>query len=139
LPGRVLVQTEFPQHPVYQALARQDFAVFANELLDERRRSGFPPYVYQAVLRAEALGESDMWSFLRAAANKASTADDAITIYDCVPASVFRVAGRYRGQLLIQASTRAALRRFLARWHPKLIEEKAASVRWVIDVDPVEL
>ena len=139
LPGRVLVQTEFPQHPVYHALARQDFAAFANDLLAERRRSGFPPYVYQAVLRAEAHGEDDMWSFLRAAADKASTADAGITLFDCVPAPVFRIAGRYRGQLLIQASTRAALRRFLADWHPKLADEKAGPVRWVIDVDPVEL
>ena len=139
LPGRVLVQTEFAQHPVYQALARQDFAAFADELLGERRRSGFPPYVYQAVLRAEAIGEKDMWSFLRGAAKKAQIADAAVTLYDCVPAPVFRVAGRYRGQLLIQAATRTALRRFLANWHPKLVEDKPGPVRWVIDVDPVEL
>jgi len=140
LSGRVLVQTEFPQHPVYQALARQDFAAFADELLAERRRSGFPPYVYQAVLRAEAHSENDMWSFLRTAASRAATSKDAdITLYDCVPAPIFRVAGRYRGQLLIQASTRSALRRFLARWHPTLIGGKAGPVRWVIDVDPIEL
>ena len=139
LPGQVLVQTEFAQHAVYQALARQDFAAFADDLLAERRRSEFPPYVYQAVLRAEALAENDMWSFLRGAANKARIPDAAITLYDCVPAPVFRIAGRYRGQLLIQAATRAALRRFLASWHPKLAGDKPGSVRWVIDVDPVEL
>jgi primosomal protein N' (replication factor Y) len=139
LPGQVLVQTEFPDHPVYHALARQDFAEFADELLAERRRCGFPPYVYQAVLRAEAHGENDMWSFLRSAAEKASTAKGEVTVYDCVPAPVFRIAGRYRGQLLIQAATRMALRQFLARWHPLLAEKKTAAVRWAIDVDPVEL
>jgi primosomal protein N' (replication factor Y) len=140
--GRVLVQTEFREHPVYQALARQDFAAFANELLAERRRSGFPPYVYQAVLRAEAHDENEMWSFLRVAADKASTVNaeiKEITLYDCVPAPIFRIAGRYRGQLLIQASTRVALRRFLARWQPMLVEERPGPVRWVIDVDPIEL
>lgn len=140
LSGRVLVQTEFPQHPVYQALARQDFAAFAAELLAERRRSGFPPYVYQAVLRAEAHNENDMWSFLRDAASKAATIiDEGITLYDCVPAPIFRVAGRYRGQLLVQSSRRSAMRRFLARWHPTLLEGKPSQVRWAIDVDPLEL
>ncbi len=140
LPGRVLVQTEFPDHPVYQALARQDFAAFAADLLAERRRCGFPPYVYQAVLRAESHREDDMWSFLRLAAGRASRlADPRITVYDCVPAPVFRIAGRYRGQLLLQAPSRAALRYFLSQWHPLLTKEKSSLVRWVIDVDPIEL
>ncbi|UCH50021.1 MAG: primosomal protein N' [Betaproteobacteria bacterium] len=140
LPGRVLVQTEFPSHPVYQALARQDFSAYAADLLAERRHSGFPPYVYQAVLRAEAHREDQMWSFLRDAASKAASLVDAnVTVYDCVPAPIFRVAGRYRGQLLLQAGSRAAMRHFLARWHPMLITPKASPVRWIIDVDPVEL
>ena len=140
LPGRVLVQTEFASHPVYQALARQDFAAYAAELLAERRRSGFPPYVYQVVLRADAYREEQMWSFLRDAASKAeSLVDEHITVYDFVPAPIFRVAGRYRGQLLLQAPSRVAMRHFLARWHPSLSTHKAGPVRWVIDVDPVEL
>jgi len=140
LAGRVLVQTEFPDHLVYAALARQDFSAFAGSLLAERRASGFPPYVYQAVLRAEAHHEDDMWAFLRGAARKAtSVSADNITLYDCVPAPIFRIAGRYRGQLLIQAGSRVALRRFLALWHPLLHEGKASAARWVIDVDPVEL
>lgn len=140
LRGRVLVQTEFPSHPVYQALARQDFVAYAQDLLAERRRSGFPPYVYQAVLRAEAHREEQMWSFLRDAAGKAARLIDAdITVYDCVPAPIFRIAGRYRGQLLLQAASRVAMRRFLARWHPTLNTHKPIPVRWVIDVDPVEL
>ncbi len=139
-PGHVLIQTEFPDHLVYRALARQDFAAFAENLLTERRNSGFPPYVYQAVLRAEAHREEDMWSLLRNAASKgASVAASDITIYDCVPAPVFRIAGRFRGQLLIQAYSRKALRQFLASWHPLLREGKASAARWVIDVDPVEL
>ena len=140
LPGLVMIQTEFPEHPVYAALARQDFSAFAGSLLAERRASGFPPYVYQAVLRAEAHHENDMWDFLHGAARKAANVSvDGTTLYDCVPAPVFRIAGRYRGQLLIQATSRGALRHFLAQWHPLLYEGKASAARWVIDVDPVEL
>ena len=140
LPGQVLVQTEFPQHPIYISLASNNFSAFADNLLSERRGAEFPPYVYQAVLRAEAHRENDMWLYLKDAAHKASSsADDSITLYDPVPASVPRIAGRYRGQLLIQASSRPSLRRFLSRWHPLLGEDRPGTVRWVLDVDPVEL
>jgi len=81
-----------------------------------------------------------MWDFLHGAARKAANVSvDGTTLYDCVPAPVFRIAGRYRGQLLIQAGSRKALRQFLARWHPLLQEGKASAARWAIDVDPVEL
>lgn len=140
LPGEVLLQTEFPQHPVYQALQRQDFPGFAQSLLDERRRSGFPPYVNQALLRADAHKEDELWSFLAKAGRLArSCATENVTIYDAVPAPVFKVAGRYRGQILLQAPSRNALRRFLPEWQPLLGEARAAPVRWVIDVDPIEI
>jgi len=140
LPGHVLVQTEFPQHPIYASLAVNDFAAYADGLLKERRGAGFPPYVFQAVLRAEAHRESDMWSFLNDAARKApNTPDSSTAVYDPVPSPVSRIAGRFRGQLLIQAPSRPSLRRFLSRWHPLLGEDRPGAVRWVLDVDPVEL
>ena len=140
LPGQVLVQTEFPQHPIFSSLADNDFAAFADSLLMERRGADFPPYVYQAVLRAEAHRESDMWSYLNDAASKAlNSTDNSIMLYDPVPSPVSRVAGRFRGQLLVQASSRPSLRRFLSRWHPLLAEYRPGTVRWVLDVDPVEL
>jgi primosomal protein N' (replication factor Y) len=138
LPGQVLVQTEFPQHPIYLSLAANNFSAFADELLNERRGAGFPPYVYQAVLRADAHRESDMWSFLKEAADKARNCATDVELFDPVPAPVFRIAGRFRGQLLIQASSRPTLRRFLSQWHP-LLGGGPAAVRWVLDVDPVEL
>jgi len=138
LPGHVLVQTEFPQHPIYLSLANNNFTAFADNLLTERRSAGFPPYVYQAVLRAEAHRESDMWSFLKDAAYKAGDCTKDISLFDPVPAPVSRIAGRFRGQLLIQAFSRPSLRRFLTLWHP-LLEGGTGAVRWVLDVDPVEL
>jgi primosomal protein N' (replication factor Y) len=45
-PGEVLVQTRYPEHPLYLALARHDFAGFANSQLAERAAAGFPPLVF---------------------------------------------------------------------------------------------
>jgi len=139
LPGEALVQTQFPAHPLYQALLRRDYTAFADELLAERKRSGFPPFVYQALLRAEALSERAVMYFLAQAMRSAEAHDKGVTLYDPVPAPVARVAGHYRAHLLAQSSSRGALQRFLSNWVPALAQKKAGSVRWSIDVDPLEL
>jgi primosomal protein N' (replication factor Y) len=139
LPGEVLVQTQFPEHPLYQALVRQDYRSFAEELLDERRRAVFPPFVYQALLRAESQSESMLMDFLNYAASHAGIGREAVTLYDPVPASVSKIAGHHRGHLLAQCASRSKLQRFLSEWRPLLVARKATRVRWSLDVDPIEL
>jgi primosomal protein N' (replication factor Y) len=139
LHGEALVQTQFPAHPLYQALLRQDYRAFADELLAERKRSGFPPFVYQALLRAEALSERAVMDFLAQAVRSAAAHDKAVTLYDPVPAAIARVAGHHRAHLLVQSSSRGDLQRFLSNWYPTLAQKNAGKVRWSIDVDPLEL
>ncbi|HVY05791.1 MAG TPA: primosomal protein N' [Burkholderiales bacterium] len=139
LPGEVLVQSGFPQHPLYAALLRQDYSGFANELIEERRHAGFPPFVYQAILRAESQDESKMTGFLDHAAGLARTAGTAITPYDPVPATIAKIAGHHRGHLLVQSASRSDLQKFLGEWRAGLTAIKANRVRWSIDVDPMDL
>ena len=139
LPGEALVQTQFPAHPLYQALLRQDYTAFAEELLAERKLSGFPPFVYQALLRAEALSAQAAMDFLTQAARHAPRHDKTVTLYDPVPAAIARIAGHYRAHLLVQAPSRIALQRLLSAWVPAITQRKAGRVRWSLDVDPLEL
>jgi primosomal protein N' (replication factor Y) len=137
-PGQVLVQTRFPDHPMYRALVRQDYRSFAEELLNERRLAGFPPYVYQALLRAESQKESALTEFLKYAAYVGEERK-AVTLYDPVPAAISKIAGYHRAHLLAQSSSRSELQRFLSEWRSLLVEKNARRVRWSIDVDPLEL
>ena len=137
--GDVLIQTDFPTHPLYEALKDQDYARFADELLKERRATGFPPFKYQALLRAEAPKIDTAIAWLTRAAEKARDIDDGITVYDPVPAGMVRLAGRERAQLLVEAASRNRLQRFLAAWQVALNEKQASAARWSIDVDPLEL
>ena len=139
LSGEALVQTQFPAHPLYQALLLQDYRAFADELLAERKHSGFPPFVYQALLRGEALNERALMDFLTQAVHRAAGHDKDVTLYDPVPAAIARVAGHHRAHLLVQSSSRGALQRFLSNWVPALAQKKAGRVRWSLDVDPLEL
>jgi primosomal protein N' (replication factor Y) (superfamily II helicase) len=138
-PGEVLVQTRFPEHPLYQALITQDYSAFARTLIAERKQSGFPPFVHQVLLRAESVSESAVTEFLSQAASAGSGLHRDVTLYDPVPAAMARIAGRYRGHLLAQAETRGVLQRFLDAWLPRLAELDTRKVRWALDVDPQEL
>jgi primosomal protein N' (replication factor Y) len=136
--GEVLVQTEFPHHPLYAALCRQDYRAFADSALAERRQAGFPPFVYQALLRAEAPQLATALAFLAQAAHKGKAVDTGVTIYDPVPAALPRRAGRERAQLLVQSESRQRLRTFLAAWHSALSDLRATRARWSLDVDPLD-
>jgi len=136
--GRVLVQTEFPDHPLYQALKGHDYRAFADTLLEERRQAGFPPFVHQALLRAEAPRLAAALDFLGAAATKARAIAAPVTLYDPVPATMPRRAGRERAQLLVQCESRGQLQQFLGEWDRMLSESRPAPARWAIDVDPLE-
>ncbi len=137
--GRVLIQTEFPTHPLYQALRRHDYPAYAKELLAERRQAGFPPFVHQAVLRAEAPRLEHALDFLARAARNAGEIGGGVTVYDPVPASVTRRAGLERAHLTVQAHSRTALHGFLHAWCARLDAAAERRVRWSLDVDPLEL
>ncbi len=136
--GAVLVQTQFPDHPLYGALRDQNFDAFAREMLAERRQAGFPPYIHQALLRAEARELKSALQFLEHAAHAARRIKPAVTIYEPVPANMMRKAGRERAHLLVQAATRTDLRAFLNAWQLRLARPGATTVRWALDVDPAE-
>jgi primosomal protein N' (replication factor Y) len=143
-PGEVLIQTDFPQHPLYASVATQDFDGFAAEALDERRAADFPPFSHLALLRAESKKAGEAGAFLKLAARigrrLAARAEFAgVEVFDAVPAPLERKAGFERAQLLVRAKARAAMQPFLHEWKAALGARDARRVRWSLDVDPQEV
>ena len=140
LPGEVLIQTQFPDHPLYAALVRHDYPAFANEQLKEREQAGFPPYAYQAMLRAEAPQIADSLAFLTTArAWPEASAHPDVMLYDPVPMRMARRANLERAQLLVESPSRRALQNFLSAWGVLLDGIKVPSrLRWHLEVDPLE-
>ncbi|HEY6967126.1 MAG TPA: primosomal protein N' [Burkholderiales bacterium] len=136
-PGEVLVQTRFPGHPMYQALIHHDFAGFAAAQLAEREAAGFPPFVFEAALRAEAKKLADTMAFLNAAARLVPV-PESVSVYDPVPHVITRRAGYERAQLVVQSRSRPALQAFLAEWNAALPASSPRGIRWHLDVDPIE-
>jgi len=134
--SEVLIQTRYPQHPLYAAVRAHDYDCFANDLLEERRQAGMPPFMYQALLRAEARELDTALAFLHQAAS--CDVDHGITINDPIPMTMTRVANMDRAQLLVECASRPALQAFLKTWLAQLRAIKAR-VRWSLEVDPVDI
>ena len=134
--SEVLVQTRYPQHPLYRALMNQDYTGFAASVLEERQSAGLPPFVFQALLRAEAKTLDKALAFLTNA--KTLLDHEGIIINDPVPMTITRVAGVERAQLLLESSSRAVLQAFLKPWMQALRESKSR-LRWSLEVDPVDI
>ncbi len=142
IPGTVLIQTEFPQHPLYQSLTQQDYASYAQIQLKERKLAGFPPFSYLAMLRAEAPKLTDALEFLHQSIEIATISKEYthIQLFDPVPAYMTRLKGLERAQLLIQATSRKYLQIFLSDWHQRISTLPTRNkLRWHLEVDPLTL
>jgi len=136
--GEVLIQTEYPEHPLLASLLREGYEGFAAAGLAERAAAHWPPFGRLAVLRASATASGAVFDFLQAA-RRAAGASEGVRLLGPVAAALARRAGRHHAQLLVESHERAPLQRFLKGWVAALDALPAARrVRWALDVDPLE-
>ena len=134
--SEVLIQTRYPQHPLYAALMAHDYEHFATSLLVERKQAALPPYMYQALLRAEAPELATAIAFLEQARD--SMAHPGVTVNDPIPMSMTRVANVERAQLLLESASRPVLQAFLRAWLAQLRAMKSR-LKWSLEVDPLDI
>jgi primosomal protein N' (replication factor Y) (superfamily II helicase) len=136
LESEVLIQSRYCQHPLYGAVMRHDYDRFAGSLLEERHQAALPPYMYQALLRAEAPELATAIEFLEAARD--AVPSDAVVINEPIPMTMTRVHNVDRAQLLVESNSRPALQAFLDEWVDALRAMKSR-VRWSLEVDPLDI
>jgi primosomal protein N' (replication factor Y) len=137
--GTVLIQTHHPQHPLLRTLIMAGYGAFSEAALAERSAGVLPPFAFLALLRAEAPTRERTLDFLEQV-RRAMPRSSAVAVFGPVPAPMERRAGRMRGQLLIEATSRGPLHQCLRQWLPRIEALPAARrVRWSLDVDPQEM
>jgi primosomal protein N' (replication factor Y) len=135
----VLIQTEYPDHPLLASLLSDGYDGFARTALAERSAAGWPPFAHVAALRASATTLAAASEFLRQARTLAR-APRGVRLLGPAPAAMTKRAGRYHAQLLLEARDRSALHRALGAWLPGIETLKTPrDMRWSLDVDPLEL
>lgn len=140
-PGRVLLQTRHPGHPVIDALIHRGYEAFSTVCLKERELLALPPFSHQALIRADAPRQETVREFLTGLAAVISPVKfPEVMILGPVPSPMERRGNRYRWQVLLQGSHRKGLHQALHRIRQTIKEDpKRWNVRWSIDVDPIDL
>ncbi len=137
--GQVLIQTAFPNNPVFEGVKKHNYEIFAQTLLQERGQMGLPPFCFTAILRVESKKLKYGEQFVNDAANYAESLSKKVVIYDPVRPTIERLKGYERFQLFIQANARKDLQNLLRQWSAYLRQYPLANrVKWSIDVDPIE-
>jgi primosomal protein N' (replication factor Y) len=139
-PGEVLIQTEFPDHPLLTSLLAQGYDGFAHAALAERLAAAWPPFSRLAAVRDSATTAQAALAFLTDARKLAHRPPRGVRLLGPVPAAMPKRAGRYHAQLLVESAERSRLHEFLDTWLAQVAALRSArGVRWALDVDPIEL
>ena len=110
LPGRVVVQTYYPDHYAFMAASKHDYASFVERELKFRRWMHYPPFgvLANVLVQSQKLEEAAAWSgeigkwFQK-------TAPEGVRVLGPCTAPIARIKGTYRFHLILKASSRKAL------------------------------
>ncbi len=135
-PGKVIIQTYSPQHQVIQAVQNHAYQSFVETELEQRAALNYPPYGSLILLRLSGLDAVEVEKVAEKIVEMLSTAESDYEILGPAPASIMRVANRYRWQILLKFGPDACVEL------PDLSELRAIcpkDVSIAIDVDPLNM
>ena len=134
-PGRVIVQTYTPEHPIIEAVQKHDYQSFADAELAQRQTLNYPPYGRLILLRLSSLDPIQVQNTAQMIATFLNN-KEGFEILGPAPASILRVANRYRWQILLKFDPDALPN--LPDW-PEVRSLSPVSVSLTIDVDPINI
>jgi primosomal protein N' (replication factor Y) (superfamily II helicase) len=140
-PGKVLIQTYYPDHYALRHAKQQDYDGFYKEEIKFRQRLGYPPFVVLAsilIKHRDHAYASKMANILRRALDAANTARHC-RILGPAPASLSRLKNEYRLQIILKGASRRSLRETLEIALADA-EQQGCDLRTVnVEIDPVNL
>ena len=136
-PGKVMVQTNFPEHPLLQDLIHNGYQHFAQQSLAERKAALLPPFAFQTLIRAEANYPSYPEKFLREITQHPL---EGCMFAGPIPAAMEKKGGKYRYHLIVQAKSRKLLHKGMLNILANITHNSLHNkVRWSVDIDPLDL
>lgn len=138
-PGRVLIQTQLPEHPVFAAVKAQNYPMFAENEANERKMFNMPPFGFQTAIRADAPRVADAMEFLNAAKETlAPLLPESVSVFGAAPMLMVRLAERERAQIFLESASRQDMHRAVGLWVQVLQQNRDSKIRWSVDIDPQE-
>lgn len=135
--GHVLIQTLQPDNPLLLKLVKDGYLPFAQELLQERKMMGLPPYSHAALIRCEGKTLATTTQALKDAISLLPVGHN-LAVLGPIDAPMSKKNSRYHSQLLLLAKERHQLHHILNQWwQPVLALPSVKYLKLTLDIDPV--
>lgn len=134
--GQVVIQTHFPEHPLFTELPQQGYAKFARNLLKQRKHFEFPPYEYQALFQVEGLNEQATLKAFEALMQSLHCQDYPVSITPIYPNSLSKRQNYYRFYIILQSQSRKALHQCLHYLMQSAANHLPSQIRHFCEIDP---
>lgn len=137
--GKVIIQTQNPQHEFFNLLLGKSYQEFASHEIRQRQQIGFPPASYMAILRARHKKEQTLEKFFQEILTHLGTTPDT-NVMGPIPAPMYKKMGLFQMQLIFNSNNRKSLHITLQASVEFIRNNKTASqISWNLDIDPVNL
>jgi len=140
LPGRVLIQTFYPEHYAIQDAVKQDYTAFFERELHYRQVMAYPPFTSLAnvIVRDASLERAITWS-RKLSQFLAPHNGDGLRILGPASAPLARLKSEYRFQFLLKAKKKAQLTKILAGALAFCDSKEIPQTAVLVDMDPLQL
>ncbi len=143
LPGRVLIQTWQPEHPVLRRVREHDYLGYFDDERQARREVGYPPFGRLIAFRIDGPDETKVRDYAERlgafAAASTEVTKRLVNVLGPAPAPIERVRGRFRMRMLLRAVERAPLRAVAIAVRAWIADHATSTVQVAVDVDPVQM
>ena len=136
-PGKVIIQTKKPGHPLMSELLEYGYSGFSNKALEDRCHASLPPYSYLALFRVSAKNKGEGLIFLSKIKNKFN--QNNIKLLGPSPSPIHKKNNRYFYQLLVNSNNRKFLLQKSTEIREYIMKQKKSNIKWSIDIDPIDL
>jgi len=137
--GKVIIQTQCPQHEFFKLLLGKSYQDYALHELKQRADIGFPPASYMAIIRARCKNEKALNDFFESILDNV-TENPTVSIMGPIPAPMYKKMGQFQMQLIFNGNHRQSLHNSLKQITSYIRASKITSnIIWSLDIDPINL
>ena len=137
--GKVIIQSQCPQHEFFNLLLGKSYEDYARHELQQRAEFGFPPASFMAIIRARSRDEKTVETFFETILAN-TTENSTVSLMGPIPAPMYKKMGQYNMQLILNGNERRSLHATLKQIVSYLKNNKICNnVIWSLDLDPINL
>lgn len=135
--GKVMVQTMFPDNPLFYELPKTGYHAYAEKALEVREILALPPYSNQILVQVEARSEDEATHYLEGIVGLLLQ-DPEVEITPVMPNNLKRRQGLYRVHAILQSESRGALHKMAYQLRMLFEANIRTGIRLLIEVDPLD-